>query len=273
MTDPAPFDGQAPRFDRRAGLPPEVRAAVARQVWEIAGLSPGDRLVDIGAGTGVIGKELCAAGVEYIGLDQSPRMLEHFRLSLPAGQSPRLVVCDARDPWPIRARSTRAVFGSRSLHWLPAGHVVRELCRVASAEGCTLLIGRVERDRDSLRAAMRRRLHDVLRRHGVEPRSGARATRMLEEACAAAGAHILAPTEAARWTVCPSPATTLDAWRMKPNTLGGVHVSDDLSRAVLDEMDAWTRQAFRNTDAGLPAVERYVLRGAAFGPSDVTHEE
>src|SRR5947209_5451722 len=67
---PERFDAQARSFDARAGLPADAARAVARAVLDLAALGPDDLLVELGAGTGQIGREL-AESVRYVGVDRS----------------------------------------------------------------------------------------------------------------------------------------------------------------------------------------------------------
>ena len=76
------FDRQAETFDQRVGLPERVCREVARQVLEMAEVRSGDRVVEVGAGTGQIGQWFAIEPVEYLGFDLSEAMLEKFRQRL-----------------------------------------------------------------------------------------------------------------------------------------------------------------------------------------------
>jgi len=61
---------------------------------DLLGLRPGDRLVDIGAGQGVLAPYARRAGVTYVGIDSSPRMIALARRH--HGSDGQFVVADAR---------------------------------------------------------------------------------------------------------------------------------------------------------------------------------
>jgi SAM-dependent methyltransferase len=68
------YDALAPRFDSwSAGVMPDVRAAWARQIEVV--VSEGERVVELGCGTGVPVAKWLAARYDYTGVDASPGML------------------------------------------------------------------------------------------------------------------------------------------------------------------------------------------------------
>src|SRR2546429_2176449 len=108
------FDRQASSFDRHAGLPMAAQHAVADALVRMAALGPADLVVEIGAGTGQIGRALCAMPVRYLGVDLSSPMLARFAdWSRRHGCAAALAVADANRWWPLRDGSAKAIFGSR----------------------------------------------------------------------------------------------------------------------------------------------------------------
>src|ERR1041384_1715775 len=69
------FDAAAPTFERYRSFPPGVPEAIREGVWNAAGASHDARVLDLGAGTGRIGRAFQAAGDFYVGLDSSLEML------------------------------------------------------------------------------------------------------------------------------------------------------------------------------------------------------
>ena len=154
--DRANFDSQAHYYDQRVGLSDAAGAAIAQAVLALAGPGPGDLVAEIGAGTGLIGRWLTQSVVDYVGLDVSRGMLTRFRQRLHAGSSAVLLQADGNCQWPMADGSARIIFSSRALHWLTRDHVVNETFRVAHPHLAVLLVGRVQRHRDSVPARMQR---------------------------------------------------------------------------------------------------------------------
>jgi hypothetical protein len=71
------YDVAAPSFDAYRSLPSGVAAAVRAAALDAAG-SPQPRVLDLGAGTGRIGRAFVAAGDDYVGVDLSSGMLNQF---------------------------------------------------------------------------------------------------------------------------------------------------------------------------------------------------
>jgi ubiquinone/menaquinone biosynthesis C-methylase UbiE len=260
---PARFDAQAGRFDERAGLSETVCAAIADAIVAIASLRAGQRVLDVGAGTGVITAGLVARGLECSALDESEAMLDVFGARARAlGIEPTILVSDAGRRWPVDDASVSLVFGSRSLHWLAADHVCDEAFRVAAPAGCSVLIGRIERAPESPRARLRRAMRHWLRAAGFEGRSGTESTRAIVDGCVERGAVLIATRVAAKWRVHTTPRSILDAWRRKPG-LGGADVTQATKADVLARTEAWAVETFGDIDVPTETEECYTLQGAA----------
>jgi ubiquinone/menaquinone biosynthesis C-methylase UbiE len=262
-SDPTPhFDKQASDFDARAGLPAGVCVQVTDAIVAIADLRHGSRVLDLGAGTGEVGTELVARGVEYVAVDASVEMLAVFRKKvLGFGFHPELLVGDAREKWPIDDASVRLVFGSRSLHWLSPEHIVRESFRVASPVGCAILIGRVERSDQSPRARLRRKMRELVGAAGYSRRSGGANARAVVERLVAAGASHVSVRNVATWTVSITPRSIIEAWRRK-HGLGGADPTPCEKNDVLDRTEEWAIEHFGDVDVPIESEECYTLEGA-----------
>ena len=76
------YDTLAPRYDEWSGaVMPDVRAAWARQLEVV--ISDGERVVELGCGTGVPVARWLAARYDYTGVDASPGMLAEARRHVP----------------------------------------------------------------------------------------------------------------------------------------------------------------------------------------------
>jgi len=262
------FDTQAAAFDRRAGLPTAAARAVAVAILETVP-GPG-ALLDIGAGTGEIGSELANAlarsfasqgpGRCYLGLDLSLSMLGvfHYKLSAIPRPGVTLLRADAERPWPVRAGTVSNFLFSRSAHLLKPQHLVAEMLRAARPSGALLTVGRVRREKNSVRAQMRRRMRQALQERGVEGKAGEAARNLLVATLEAQGGQPLAPRRVASWPRRERPAESLDAWSKKPG-LAGLSLPAALRRAVLSEVEAWAEERWGNLDTAYESTEHYEL--------------
>ena len=240
------YDAHATGFDTRAGLGAEVCQQVAAHVAARAGGAP---VVEWGCGTGEIGVHLHAL-TQYAGFDRSEKMLEVVRTRQPDA---RLICADGDQPWPV-ADGAAVVFGSRSLHLMAAAHVAAECRRVARC----VLVGRVERDPESLRDRMRRQMQELLRARGYRPRDG-----RSRSAGLASLLPFEAPVRVVSWTVAHSPGEAIAAWRGKPG-LAGITPDPGDKREILDTL----AEAFGDPQARVPATEWYTVAEAVLeGPS------
>lgn len=202
-------------------------------------------VLDLGAGTGVIGAplaEFCVVrGAGYLALDLSLGMLARFRRRL-TGDAGLLLRADASRTWPLADASVGVVFAARAAHLLDADAFLCEVRRVLVPKG-VLLLGAVQRDREAPRAILRRRLHELLSRHGVEPRSARRrhgevSRRLGSETVEADEGAEGARQIVASWTVEESLETALEAWD-RPGHLAGHDLPATMRREVLEDLRAW----------------------------------
>lgn len=263
LPSPELFDGQAAQFDERAGLSVTQCQRIAAAVREVSGLHATDWLLEIGAGTGQLGVWLAARG-RYLGFDYSAEMLRTFRQRLAQqGGGAALLQADGNQPWPLADGCARVLFSSRALHLLDAAHVVRESFRVAHPAGATLLIGRVEREPESVRAQMAQAMRQFLRQAGYAGRGGQQ--RALLARFVAGGGVVSAPVPVVSWTMTASPRQSLRAWQQLPG-LGGIAVPPAVRQQVLTELEAWAQTNFGSLDAVSTSTEVYFLNPVRLRP-------
>lgn len=254
---PTPFDGQAPDFDRRMGLPEADCRAIAAAALALAEVDTGDLVVEIGAGTGSIGRWFLDSAARYVGLDLSRGMLEVFR-HLPGTAKAGLVQADAARPWPLPDGAARLVFSSRAIHLLPLEHVASEVLRVIGSAGGALVLGWVERPPENVKARMSRQMRQLLKARGFSPRTSG--GRHLLEAFRERGATELPRRAIVRWPVRPSPRESLERWRGKVG-LGGSVLPAGIQEQVLGDLETWAAATFGDLDRKQDSDEAYVLEG------------
>jgi SAM-dependent methyltransferase len=250
------FDDQALRYDVRAGFPSPVGSLVARSIMEHAGVRADDLVVELGAGTGEIGRHLARLPVRYVGLDASAQMLAVFRAK--AGDAaPTLMLADCDHGWPLPDGVASVIFASRVIHLLEPDHVTREVRRVVRPRG-TLILGRVLREPHSIKSQLRRRRQELLGEAGLSPREGEEGTHRVIAACLAAGAQALGRSMVAEWSGATTPATVITGW--EGLTRMGDKVVDPPTRAgILAELRRWAETEFGDLERAQPFRERYAI--------------
>ena len=160
-------------FMARAQWDAELYDAKHAFVWEKARglldwLAPGngERILDLGCGTGQLAAEIAARGAHVTGVDRSPEMVAEARKKFPAL---RFVVGDAR-ALPF-GEAFDAVFSNAALHWIPeALPVVQGISRALKPGGRFVAEFGGKGNVESVVAAMEYGLEALdLPRHGVNP--------------------------------------------------------------------------------------------------------
>ncbi len=84
-----------------------------RELLELLAPQQGERILDLGCGTGHLTHEIAQSGAEVVGIDASPEMVEQARRNYP---DLRFEVADARDF--AVDKHFDAVFSNAVLHWV-----------------------------------------------------------------------------------------------------------------------------------------------------------
>jgi hypothetical protein len=264
--DRVSFDEQAGVFEGRAGLPDGVPERIAEAVRRYTGAGPGDLIVDIGAGTGLIGQFLALPPTRYLGLDNSQPMLDEFAPRLPQrDRDARLLLADADEPWPVPDRSARVIFGSRVFQLLECRHVVREASRVTHPDGAVLVHGKVARSPDAPHTLARRHLHHLLSARGFTARPVGRLLQRLFAHAQAAGGIPLPPLTVASWRRQVRPADVPAKWRQK-RSMGGITPPPEVGAAILTELTTWLTETYGDPTEPVATHESYVLTGVRLHP-------
>jgi trans-aconitate methyltransferase len=103
----------------------------AKGLVELLVPKAGERILDLGCGTGALTAEIAARGAEVLGVDRSEEMIAQARKKFPAL---RFEVVDARE---LRANGEfDAVFSNAVLHWISeAEEVIAGVARVLKPRG------------------------------------------------------------------------------------------------------------------------------------------
>ena len=261
-TASAPFDAAAARFDRHRALPDGVPQAIrAAILGTLAPSPPSPRFLDLGAGTGRIGRAFVAAGDDYVGVDLSLGMLREFTAPTD-GHAPTLAQADG-ERLPFGNASFDAVLLIQVFGGMRGWRrVLGEARRVLRPSGA-IILGRSVAPTDGLDARLRARLALILDEFGVAPRT--KNTR--EDAqqwlatLASHGTRLIAATWAAERTA----RAFIDRHRT------GARFSA-LPAAIQDEalqrLAAWAAATFGSLDAGAHERHEFELQIFHFAPGD-----
>jgi ubiquinone/menaquinone biosynthesis C-methylase UbiE len=243
------FDGQASEYEERVGLPYEISREIAAQLVE--GLPANALVVDVGAGTGVVGRELLGR-VRYLGIDVSRPMLLEF----PEAKG-RLLQADADAAWPIADHSANLILFSRSAHLLKqTDRTLAEVLRIA-APGCRVYVGRVRRPRESAGEQLKRMMQDLLRARNLPGKNGERAKRDFLEALPG---QPLPMRQSREWSEEAAPIDSLASWRGKDG-IGGRTLSREAQSEILDELERWAMTQFGDLTVKRSIPQHYELEG------------
>lgn len=227
------FDAAAPAFERYRSLPEEVPEAIRSAVLShIARQRP--RILDIGAGTGRIGRAFVNAGDNYVGLDLSMRMLSEFQ-SVEA----MLVQADAeRLPFSDRIFDAvlliQVVSGARD--WT---RILVEARRVL-AMGAPLMVGHIVRPKNGVDLQLREHLDSTLRRMG-SPLGQNMQNRQQALDFLKSDSRLTKHSVVASWTSSRTPQAFLENHQTGARFAA---LPERIRRSALDELSAWAETRF-----------------------------
>ncbi|HXB21688.1 MAG TPA: class I SAM-dependent methyltransferase [Candidatus Solibacter sp.] len=240
------FDAAASAFDCYRALPKGVPKAIRTAIWNsVPGQSSG-RVLDLGAGTGRIGKAFVAANDLYFGVDLSYGMLREFLTHTHEmnGHLPCLAQAEGQrlpfsDGTFAVVMLMQVLSGARDWRGLLA-----EARRVLRAKGA-LVVGHSVAPDDGIDSQLKTRLDSILEEMHVEHHRGrrgrAQALASLESA-SSRKSHVVA----ASWKVDRSPRAFLARhWT-------GARFSalpETVQKEALQKVSAWAETAFGSLDA------------------------
>ena len=119
------------------------------------------RVLDLGAGTGLLTDRLVQAGHEVVAVDPSPEMLGELAARLPQAET----VAGTAESVPLAAASVDAVVAGQAAHWFTAGPAAAELRRVLRPGGVVGFVWNTRDDRVPWVAALGELTADLERNH------------------------------------------------------------------------------------------------------------
>lgn len=131
------FGGAAAAYAKHR---PDYAQAAVR--WALAP-APGQRVLDLGAGTGKLTATLVAAGADVVAVEPDPAMLAELRGALPAVRA----LSASAESIPLPDGSVDAVLAGHALHWFDMAVAGAEISRVLVPGGSLAGLWNVVDDR------------------------------------------------------------------------------------------------------------------------------
>ncbi len=131
------FDNAAHFYDETRGFPAGVETNAAAAIARVAGFTGGERVLEIGVGTGRIALPVAPYVQRYFGIDISPLMMR--RLLEKRGDEPISLVQGDATRLPFPRAAFEAVMAVHIFHLIPGWQqVLVELARVLKPGGCLI---------------------------------------------------------------------------------------------------------------------------------------
>ena len=166
---------------------PRYAEAAVRWSLEPVGDASALRVVDLGAGTGILTGALVALGAEVVAVEPDPQMLAELRRRLPEVSA----MAGSAEALPLPDQSVDAVLCGQSMHWFDLDRALPEIGRVVRPGGVLAGLWNMDDDRVEWVAELTRITRDGARisqwRRAPEPDS--------EEHRLRAGSEWFTPTE------------------------------------------------------------------------------
>jgi SAM-dependent methyltransferase len=162
--DPAGWDSRRTSFGSVAAEYAALRPGYpASAVRFLLGEAP-RRVLDVGAGTGLLTERLVAAGHDVVAVDPSAQMLEQLAARLPGVPTHQ----GPAEQLPLGAASVDAVVAGQAAHWFQPDAAAAEMRRVLRPGGVVGLVWNVRDERVPWVAALGELLADEARGHEAD---------------------------------------------------------------------------------------------------------
>ncbi len=144
------------RFSNRAKLytlgRPDYPEAALDFIISHCGLEVGDRIIDIGAGTGISTRAFAAKGFNLTAVEPNQAMLDQAR-QVPDFKEKIEFVNARAEKTGLQAANAKAIVCAQAFHWFDANKALEEFKRLLEAGGWVVLIWNERDEKDSFTKA------------------------------------------------------------------------------------------------------------------------
>ncbi|MBZ5524345.1 MAG: class I SAM-dependent methyltransferase [Acidobacteriia bacterium] len=248
------FDAGAAQFDRHRAFPEGVPEAIRRAVWAASPPQAGARVLDLGAGTGRIGRAFVTSRDEYFGVDLSLGMLREFQVSAGQEGKCRLVQADGCQ-LPFLDHSFGIVMLMQVLSgandWQP---ILSEACRVVRPGG-VIIAGHTAMPPEGIDKQLKRRLSEILAESGNAPHGGSRRRNDALEWLDLRALHHVHRI-AASWNASRTPRQFLERHRTGAKFSA---LPAGIQAPAMEQLSAWAENSFGSLDTIFPEQHAFEL--------------
>jgi ubiquinone/menaquinone biosynthesis C-methylase UbiE len=244
------FDITAPGFERWRGLPFEAVQAIPAAIRGAVAVPSPARVLDLGAGTGRIGKAFVIAGDFYTGVDTSFAMLHQFPV---AGDRCHLLQADGSQ-LPFRDGVFDLVLLMQVLSTTDWQKILCEVRRVLRPGGA-VAVGHTVRPEEGIDARLKRQLAATLEEMQIawhEPKKSRKQALALLKNSAARHVHL----QAATWSVHTSAEEFLERRRTGARFAA---LPADVQEQALTRLRAWAEASFGSVKAEFQEARSFEL--------------
>ncbi len=245
------FDATASSFERYRALPSNAPDAIRSAIWAATTLPSSARVLDLGAGTGRIGKAFVAAGDFYVGVDASLAMLREFSAN---SKSCFLTQADGRQ-LPFRDGAFDIVLLMQVLSGVGEWQAVLNETRRVLRPGGSVAVGHAISPESGIDAQLKRRLRTILEQMGVawhRPQESRQQALAWLHSSAARHVH----SQAASWNINTTVAEFLLRHRSAARFAA---LPITVQEQALEKLRAWAETAFGPIDAGFQERRSFEL--------------
>jgi ubiquinone/menaquinone biosynthesis C-methylase UbiE len=235
------FDAFAPTFERYRALPRGVPEAIRSAILEATRKPPPARVLDLGAGTGRIGKAFVAADDFYVGVDSSLGMLQEFLLTT---RTPCLAQADGQQ-LPFRDGAFDIVMLMQVLSGAGNWRGLLSEARRVLRPGGAVVVGYRVAPATGVDARLKKRLATILETMGIE-RHQAKQFRDQALAWLGSSAVLRLHLRAATWERNPTPREFLVRHRTGARFAA---LPEAVQDEALEKLSAWAEKTFGSFDA------------------------